>query len=375
MCVAIAINLPPVYLTTFSETFGGTSGLTAEELGRIPAFIFGSLTLGILLSGPLADRWGGRLFAVLGLALTSAGLVFMGLARSYEELLVSAAVMGFGAGALDMVLSPMVAALEPHRRTSAMNWLHSFYCTGAVLTVLVGSVALRLHVSWRTVFVGIAVFPGIILAGFAVMNFPSLLTGEGRRTPVAKLMRSGFFLAALIAIFLGGAAESAMDQWLPAHAERSLGYVKSTAGFALAGFLIAMAIGRILAATLARRIRPIPLMVTGCLCSAALYVVGCFCPFAPVAVAACMAVGLTISCLWPTMLGVASERFPNGGASMFALLAAFGNAGCFVMPWVVGIVAGVSALNVALATAAVCPVAMTAVLWWMRSRRGVRERS
>jgi len=38
-------------------------------------------------------------------------------------------------------------------------------------------------------------------------------------------------------------------------------------------------------------------------------------------------VGLAGSCLWPTTLGVASDRFPRGGATMFGLLAAFGNPG------------------------------------------------
>ena len=41
-------------------------------------------------------------------------------------LLAAAALMGCGAGILDMVLSPIVSALEPERRTWAMNWLHSF---------------------------------------------------------------------------------------------------------------------------------------------------------------------------------------------------------------------------------------------------------
>ena len=370
MCVAIAVNLPPLFLTTFRETFGGTLGLTAEQVGRIPAVVFAGLTLGIIVSGPLVDRWGAKLFAVLGLAMTSAGLVFMGLSGSYGVLLASAGMMGFGAGVLDMVLSPIVAALEPHRRTAAMNWLHSFYCTGAVLTTLVGSVALRLHVPWRAVFPSAAVFPVVILAVFVRMRVPPLIADGHRRLPVTRLLRSGFFLAALVGIFLGGAAEAAMTQWLPAYAETSLGVTRSSAGLSLTGFLVGMVIGRIVAAMLAERIGPIRLMTASCVLTASLFAVACFCPHASAALAACMAVGLTVGSLWPTMVGVTATRFPTGGAAMFALLAAFGNAGCFVMPWVVGIVAGASALNVGLATAGVCPVLMIAALVWMHRRGG-----
>ena len=368
MCVAIVVNLPPVYFTTFRDTFGGSSGLTDEQLGRISAFIFASLVLGIVITGPLADRLGARLFALLGLALASVGLALMGLAADYASLLLAAGVMGFGAGVIDMVLNPIVTALVPERRASALNWLHSFYCTGAVLTVVVGSCALRLELPWRTVFKGMAAFPVILLACFALMRFPPLVSRERGRTPVGVLLCSGVFLAGLLAMFLGGASEAAMGQWLPTFAERSLGYAKSTAGLALAGFLVAMAVGRISAATIARHVHPLRLMTASCVLAVVFYLVGCFVPTPAVAVAGCMMVGLTVSCLWPTMMGVTSDRFPHGGASMFALLAAAGNAGCFVMPWIVGLVAEHTTLSIGLATAGICPVLLVGVLWWISRR-------
>ena len=58
MSLAIGINLLPVYLTTISRTFGGPGGLTQEQLGRLGAVGFAGLVVGILITGPLADRWG-----------------------------------------------------------------------------------------------------------------------------------------------------------------------------------------------------------------------------------------------------------------------------------------------------------------------------
>jgi fucose permease len=101
-----------------------------------------------------------------------------------------------------------------------------------------------------------------------------------------------------------------------------------------------------------------------------LYAVACFVPVVPAALAAAIGVGLAVSCLWPTILSVASHRYPDGGATMFAILAAAGNAGCFVMPWVVGVVAAGTALNVGLATAGLCPLILLVPLWRM-SREGL----
>ena len=44
VCLAIAVNLMPVFLTTIRVDLGGRAGLTGEQLGRISAITFaGSL--------------------------------------------------------------------------------------------------------------------------------------------------------------------------------------------------------------------------------------------------------------------------------------------------------------------------------------------
>ena len=69
----------------------------------------------------------------------------------------------------------------------------------------------------------------------------------------------------------------------------------------------------------------------------------------------------------PTTLGLVANRIAHGGATMFGLLAAAGNAGCFLAPWAVGAVADQSNLRVALAWAATVPLAMLATLAIMRT--------
>lgn len=371
--IAIAVNFVPVYLTTFSETFGGETGLTEEQLGRIPACIFATLVLGILVGGPLADRLGAKPFAVIGLAMTCAGLGVLATAGSYQALLGAGAILGFGAGALDMVLSPIVCALRPNRRASALNWLHSFYCVGAVGTVLIGSGALYVGIPWRAVAAALIALPAVLLIGFARLHIPPLVHEDAERERLRTLVRHPAFLLALLAIMMAGGTEAGMAQWLPAYAERVLGYTKAEGALALAGFSVAMVAGRMMAAALEHRVRPILLMVVSCGILVFLFGVGCSVPRVSVALAACIAVGLPVSCLWPTTLGVTADRFPHGGASLFALLAAAGNAGCFAVPWIVGIVAERSTLSAGLATAGACPALMAVILVSMHLWKPVKE--
>jgi len=369
ICVALASNFTPIFLTTFAEEFGGPHGLGEEELGRIAAALFAAFVAGILVSGPLADRLGGKTFALTGLFLVVVGLITLTATRNYGMLLVAAALLGLAAGVLDMILSPIVSALEPDRRASAMNWLHSFYCIGAVGTVLVGSGALYLNIPWRWVSALLIALPLSLFIGFLPFRVPQLVHEDSDRMPVMDLLRQPLFYAAVGLILLAGATEIGLAQWLPAYAERAHGYSKTVSAMALAGFSVAMVIGRMLVASLAHRIDPIVLMLTCAVMTLLAVLVGAFCPVGAVSIFACMAVGFTGGPIWPTTLAVTANRFPHGGATMFALISAAGNTGCFITPWVIGAVAEYAQLRWGLATVALCPFLMIAVLLLMRRHR------
>ena len=366
MCVAVAVNLQPVLLTTLGLEFGGRTGLTNEQLGAIGAATFVGLSIGILLTGPLADRLGARPFVVGGHALVAAGLALLGLAPAYSAVLAAVFVMGLGAGVLDMILSPIVAALDPHRRTSAMNWLHSFYCTGAVATILIGSAALKLAVGWRWVALGMMIPPAVVGLAFTRMPLPRLVPESGAgRTRLRTLCREPFYLAALCAIFLAGATELGMAQWLPAYAETGLGFSKWIGGMALLVFSMAMGAGRIATGLAAHRLDSRRLMLGCSVAAAALYALGALLPWPAAALAACAFMGLAVSCLWPCTLGFVSDRYPNGGASLFGLLGAAGNSGGVFMPWLVGAIADRGGIRLGILSAVIAPILLVVLLVWM----------
>jgi fucose permease len=374
IALAFAGNLIPVCLTSLSAELGGAAGLTKEQLGRIGATTFVGLVAGMLASGPLADRFGAKLFVVAGNLLLAAGLAMLGRAGSYSALLASALVVGIGAGVLDMILSPVVCALRPHRRTAAMNWLHSFYCIGAVFTILVASLAMKRGVSWRSVAVGLAVLPLALAAGFSMLRLPALIREGVSRTRLRDLIRMPHFLVALVAMLLAGASELGIAQWMPAYGEYVYGFSKWQSSLALLGFSVAMAVGRLGAGAAGTRFPTSRAMTVCCWATAALYLVASAAPWREAGLAACVLAGLTVSCLWPSLLGLTGDRFPAGGASMFAWLAAMGNAGGALMPWGVGIVADATSLRWGLAAAGICPLLLVAALARLRSPNRNGER-
>ena len=184
VCLAIAVNLMPIFLTTLRVDLGGRAGLTGEQLGRISAVTFAGLVGGILFTGPLADRLGRQAFSIIGTLLIGIRLALLAISPGYS---VGAhwwrcLSMGLGARDLDMVLSPIVAALQPDNRATALNWLHSFYGIGTVITVLVGTLAFRLGIGWRTISLTFIVVPLLVALGFLRRRSAPAHLGQRRRT-------------------------------------------------------------------------------------------------------------------------------------------------------------------------------------------------
>lgn len=370
MSLAIGVNLLPVFLTSLSLTFGGQEGLSQEQLGRLGAITFIGLVLGIIIAGPGSDRWGAKGFAVGGNAIMVVSLIGMSLAPDYAWLGVAVFWLGFGAGILDMILSPVVAVLNPDRRSAAMNWLHSFYCVGAVVTILASTVALQVGLGWRQACFLLLPLPLVLAAAFSVLRFPALVpeTESAGRTPLRTLLRERWFWGALTAIFLGGATELGMAQWLPAYAETTLGYPQWVGGTALLLFSVGMAAGRMAVGAIGERVNPFVILAWCCGSSVLLFLLGSFLPVASLALTACILVGFSGSALWPTLLGVTADRYSSGGGSMFAALAALGNAGGIVMPWVVGWIGDLSNLRWGLAVSALAPLLMLPLVLVLKSR-------
>lgn len=382
-CAALVAHVIPMYLVAFSVTFGGAEGLSDKHLGLIGSVFFAGLIVAMLVTGPAADRFGAKAFVLLGHAMVAGGLLVLSMAPTYQALLLAVGFMGLGAGILDMILSPIVAALLPEQRTSAMNWLHAFYSMGAVATTLIAAVltpALGRLVAassfilsladlakqwptmgWRVVCLLMTVVPVLLFAGFLKSRIPPLVSERAHRSPVGSLLASRTFLILLAAMALAGASEAGMAQWLPAYAERGLGYSAWVAGLSLTAFSVAMAIGRIVAGTISQRFLPIRLLMVSSFAAATLYVVAAVSPSSTVALLACTAMGFAASCFWPTMLAVTADRFPAGGATMYAILAAFGNAGG-IISLAIGAIADAYSLRVSIAAVAICPLLLMLLL-------------
>ena len=338
---AIVNNFAPLLFVTFHRTYG----ISLSRIGLLVTVNFVTQILVDLFSAKFTDRIGYRLNAVLAHIFAAVGLILLGIlpeltSDPYLGISIAVVIYAVGGGLTEVIISPIVEACPTDKKGAAMSLLHSFYCWGSVLVVLVSTLLFRLLGldSWRIISAMWAVIPACNAIYFCFVPINSL-ADEGRGMSITGLLKEKVFWVLALLMLCSGASELAMSQWASALAETGL-HVSKTAGD-LAGpcfFAILMGSGRVLHAHVAERFSLTGYLgACACLCIVS-YLVVTFSPLPAISLAACGVCGLSVAAMWPGTFSISSKVCPQGGTTIFALLALAGDIGCSAGPTTVGFV-------------------------------------
>ncbi|HJT76166.1 MAG TPA: MFS transporter, partial [Gemmataceae bacterium] len=321
-------------------------GFTMSELGGITGGGLWGFGIIIILFSLIADRIGyGRLMgfafsmhvlsAILQLAT---GYVFehFGKNWTYWNLVVAMVLFSIGNGVCEAVVNPMTATLFPRQKTHYLNMLHAGWPGGLIAGGLasyfmnggaIGTWAPIGKVHWM-------VQMSLFLVPVAVYGL--MLLGE--RMPVSEAGEAGIDFWTMLAQFaapllifllfihaLVGYVELGTDSWI----SKITGTIMSSPTNGLLLFVYTSALMfalRFFAGPILHRFRISPLGLL--LCSATLACIGLsllgHVGTALLCVVAATVYGCGKTFFWPTMLAVASERFPKGGALVIGAMGGVG---------------------------------------------------
>ena len=390
---AVTVNLPPLLFVIFREQFG----VTYEELGRLVLLNFVTQLTVDFLSGWLCDRLGIRRTAILAHLCCVAGLISLGVlprvwtGSPYAALMISSVVYAMGAGFLEVIISPTIESLPSTGKSASMSILHSFYCWGQAGVVLLSTLFLLAfgNTVWYVLPLVWSLLPLCNL--FVFLRVPLVPPLPPEKTATLRQLLSSRTILLAFAVMVGaGASELAMSQWASMLAERGLGLSKAW-GDVLGPCLFAVLMGttRVLGPLLYRRFQLADVLLFASAFCIFCYALTVFSTSPGLSLAGCAMTGAAVALMWPATISLAAGRIPNGGTRMFALLAAFGDIGCSLGPWLTGLVsdlvqangpamaraaaAGLTAeqagLKSGLAAAGIFPVLMIVCLLLLREKR------
>lgn len=344
---AIASNFPPILFIIFKRNFG----LSIAALGTLISLNFGVQMIADTIGARYVDKIGYRASAVLANSLVAAGVILMGvlpffMTEKFLGLIIATITYALGSGLLEVLISPMMEAIPSDKKAANMSFLHSFYCWGQLLSILVTTLFIHLFGgdSWHIIcffWSVVPIFSALLFSKVPIATLPV----DGHKSNLDIFKKKMFFVFLLL-MTASGASEIVVSQWSSFFAETALGLSK-TAGDLLGPcmFALLMGLGRIFYAKYSAKIALSDyIMLCGGLCVLA-YLIMAFVPNDYISLAAIGVVGFSVSVMWPGVLSLASEKFPRGGTSMFAYLAIFGDIGCTVGPGVAALFSEKLTLN------------------------------
>lgn len=339
---AIINNLAPLLFITFQKNYG----ISLEKIAFLITFNFGVQLFIDLVSVKFVDRIGYRTATVMAHILAFIGLMCLAilpgiLSNHYLGIIIAVVIYAIGGGLIEVVISPLVEACPTEKKEAAMSLLHSFYCWGHVLVVVL-STAFFTFVGighWKILVMLWAIVP--LANAFIFMNVPVYtLNEDGQSMPLKDLFKNKIFWLMFIMMLCAGASEQGMSQWASAFAESGL-KVSKTVGD-LAGpcmFAILMGSARAFYGKYGEKIKLESFMKASALLCIASYLATYLVPNPVIALIGCGICGLSVGIFWPGTFSLASKGIATGGTAMFALLALAGDVGCAGGPTLVGVIA------------------------------------
>ncbi len=339
---AVAANFAPLLFLKFHTDYDISLG----NIALISTFFFFTQLLVDLFCAKYVDKIGYRVCIVASEVCSAAGLAGLALLPEimpspFAGIIISVILYAIGSGLIEVLGSPIVEACPFENKEATMSLLHSFYCWGAVGTILVSTVFFMIFGidSWKWLAVSFAIIPAINIYNFATCPI-ELLVEEGQGMGIRKLFSNPMFLIAIVMMVCSGASELAMAQWASAYAESALGFSKAVGD--IAGpcmFAVTMGISRVLFGKASDKMNLNRFMIgSGILCFVC-YLLASFSDNPIIGLAGCIVCGFSVGIMWPGTISISSKAFPTGGTAMFALLAMAGDLGGSIGPAIVGRVA------------------------------------
>ncbi len=361
---AIINNFLPLLFVTFNTDYN----LSYDKIGTLIVINF-CVQIAVDLCSIKIIPWltyrGATLAAHI---LAAVGLIALSvlpkiMANTYLAIIISIILYATGSGLIEVIISPLIEYLPGKKSAARMSFLHSFYCWGQVLTVLLTTVLFAVfgRENWSKVAALWAIIPTVNF--FIFLGAPIVVPESEQKGGIRdKVFTEPFFYMLFILMLSAGASEISVSQWASTFAEQGLGLEKAVGDLAgPCAFAVLMGVGRLLYGIFGKKININILMLLCAVLCLICYLGIAFIPSAFGCVVFCAVCGLSVSIMWPGAFSMASARFANGGAPMFGTLAAAGDLGCSLGPWLVGIVSSGATLKDGFLAASVFPAVIITI--------------
>jgi fucose permease len=373
----IALGVSTGVIGPALPTLAAHANVSLDQAG----YLFATMSIGYLISAPMISwagpRVGTRVMLIVSPLIGIASMVIFALGQAMPVLMLGTVLLGIGQSGTQVAYNAMFGSSEG--ASKKLGQLNAFYGIGALLAPLVASFGYAQFAEATVAFVVAAALLAVLSvgavlwrgnkskgqrsrgAGERVSSAPSPLTSPAPlRSPTLWLM------SIVMGLYVG--CEVAFSGWTTEFTRRSTGIPLAQAAASTSVFWVGLALSRYFAPTLFR-IQPARLVLLMFGVTVAGYVLmAAFGSALPVVLAGAFVVGAGMGPVYPTLIAIAIQRFPQYATLMASVLTSVGSLGALFLPTWVGVVLTTQSLTGAWLLQ-VGVLGIVAALWFVELRR------
>jgi FHS family glucose/mannose:H+ symporter-like MFS transporter len=283
---------------------------TYSRSGNLGSFPLAGILVSTILVGPILDLMGAKKALIVALGLAAASLALIPALHSYSELAAAAFMYGLGGGGLNTATNALVADISTGGRAAALNLLGFSFSLGAISSpLMLSSVSGNLSPSIVPRILAMLCL-GILVVVLSLRFPPPVKSGTRLKSLLGVLNNRVVWLFAALLFFESG-SENCMFVWTGKIVADALRISASRANLALVALSAALGAGRLAAVLWLRWLGSECTIWLSTLLVVAGSIVMQNANETSGMVVATLMIGLGLSAIFPTALGMAGDCFPG----------------------------------------------------------------
>ena len=312
----------------------------------------------LLFGSSLANRLMRRRILFLGIGGISLFFALLVFVSHYALLLAILLFGGACASCYDLAVNTIGGDYERLYGSKTMTLFHAGFSGGAALGAIGSATALAEGMGFRAIYAATALL-FLLLAGIALLlPFPSAGSAISVRetdavhatppTSAMTLLAIPVMVLAIMLVSLSFFTDGSLEGYTSVYLRDLLGSGALLGGIGIAAFYLTGMIGRLSSTAALRRYGERPVIAIAGMLSAFGMIVALATTSAPFAVGGLLLVGLGQSPMVPTAFSLAARVGSQQGARAVAIVTAFGYSVFLISPLLIGFLAALLSLRIAL---------------------------
>lgn len=320
--------------------------LTGSELGLFTTSLSVGLIISVLAGGFLVDKYRAKSVGLAGQLLLTLGFFIFSMFVSFPVGLLAFFMMGVGGGLIEIVVNTVISEIYAERRTSALNLLHGFFGVGALIGPIFMGYLIESGFGWRFGYQIVAIYSAFVLILQIFTKYPDRVSSDKIDfSYFFKILKNPYtmLLGAIILLYVG--SEMGINYWSVLYMETNLAVPKIAASSFLTYFWLAMTFGRFITFLIARKIDGKKLLLFLTLFSVFTFGFFMFAESQAAAGTSLLILGLAFSGIFPTVVALGTDRFPETLGTITGFLMTFMGGGTLLFPLFIGAISDVYSLT------------------------------